>query len=168
MQASRSDAPSASRTASTPLNVSPAPVVSTASAGGAGTTSPVERTRHPFAPSVVTTSPCTSPSAASSNSLGVKRDTLSASAGGSGRAGAGLNTIFTPFATAISDARRLTSSGTSLFRSRMSASAIAALKPNSTSAASSSMPRATVTRVSPVPSVMIAAQAVGSTAGVEK
>ena len=46
-QASRSVAPSASRTANTALNVSPAPVESTACVTGAGMISPVERTRQP-------------------------------------------------------------------------------------------------------------------------
>ena len=101
-QASCRASPSESRVASTALNVSPAPVESTAFTAGAGITSPVERIRHPFAPKVVTTSAHVDaassprPTDASSNSFGVKIETASMIAFGSFLAGAGLKTIFTP------------------------------------------------------------------------
>ena len=143
------------------MNVSPAPVESTAAPHGTvGIISPVERMRHPFAPSVSTTSPGTSSKPAVSNSFGVNKATRDANTGGNARAGAGLRMTFTPVADAISAARMFTSSGTSFVSRRMSAEAISC-ENGSTSATSSRAPGNTVTRVSPVPSVRIVAWADG-------
>src|SRR5581483_4852474 len=68
--ASRSEAPSASATANAAQNASPAPVVSTARAGNAGT--PTSRIRAPRSPRVTTSVPSASSTAATSVSFGVR------------------------------------------------------------------------------------------------